>query len=132
MLKVMARVRDRLNIGTEESDDFVYLGSHLKCLPMKISDPNGPWGIRLVQSTYCDMIEVRVISRPRGQNELASVTNQEYEEYRTDLGQVTWVAGVTAPYSAYDSSTLSRPVNNLQVRHLKLLKKLRLKRMRRN
>lgn len=77
----------------------------------------------MAQTGYIDSIPDIEISRNRARGEESATTREEYEEYRTGLGMVAWVAGVSAPVVAYDMSTLARSVNKLLARHLKLLQK---------
>ena len=103
----MDRIRIRLNIGTEEEDNYPYLGNRLEVLPIDPRVPNGEFGVRLHQEVYCDMIETRILPRARALQPEASTTKEEYDNYRTDLGQVVWTAGNASPFAAYDASALS-------------------------
>ena len=61
----MQVIRVRLHIGTEEEDNYPYLGNRLEVLPVDPRVPLGEFGVRLHQETYCDLIEIRILPRER-------------------------------------------------------------------
>ncbi len=121
MAQAMESLKKDLFIGTEEVGSFTYLGQRLRELPDERR--KGDFMYALDQEAYAKTIAHRPVTKAIMADPMRLPSRTQYEDYRSDLVQLAWHAACCGLWSAYDASTLARPVGCLQHRHLALLAK---------
>lgn len=120
MAKQMHILRDRLGIGSEETDNFLYLGIQLTTH----INWDGKLCRFLDQKAYCMSITKVPLSMARRKNPDDEADDVELGLFRQILGQLMWLVVCTRPDLGFDCSMLAREVHRLPVRHLALINKV--------
>ena len=110
---VIENLGKTFQFGSESIQDFTYCGIQLS----KIEN-----GISLSQEKYIESLKEIVVPRIRSQNDLLS--NTEYSEFRTVLGNLSWLAVTTRPDIAFAVNSLSRIQNTPKISDLRFLNKI--------
>ena len=88
------------NFGSEEIEAFTYVGIGLK--------QNSNVLVKIGQNSYIDSIQERALLKERTKVYKNSLTPSEKTLYRSIVGQLNWVAGISQPdisFAVYESST---------------------------
>ena len=89
------------NFGSEEIEAFTYVGIGLK--------QNSNVLVKIGQNSYIDSIQERALLKERTKVYKNSLTPGEKTLYRSIVGQLNWVAGISQPdisFAVYESSTV--------------------------
>ena len=119
----MQKIRDLLRIGTEEIDTFMYLGASLVTHFEDPDDTSSAFEVSIGQEAYVDQLTEISLSRDRLRDSDAESTLEEYESFRTGLGQIGWISAIVHFYLQLLSSFLATRVTDLRVRDLAKLNK---------
>jgi hypothetical protein len=108
--KAQKRLRGLLNMGKEESGDFVFLGRHVT--------QRFDGSIHSHQDEYIKQVTTIYIPKERRSQPESPVTDDERKALRALLGKLIWVARQTMPQIAYDVSELQQRVTTARVTDL--------------
>ena len=95
-------LRAVMNMGKEETDEFTFLGRHVRQLP------DGT--IEIDQYDYCRQIEAIKVPRNRRQTPDAPINDAERRDLRALLGKLIWLGRQTMPQLCYGVSDLQQKV----------------------
>lgn len=93
---VIEKIKNKLQIGSEEKQEFKYIGVNIKQEKDKIY---------LHQNTYINRIEIPDVDKYLQERNLSDT---EKTEYRSLIGQINWVSQHTRPDMSFDVSNLSK------------------------
>ena len=93
-------MKEIFNFGPEEMEAFTYIGIGLK--------QNSDFSVKMDQNSYIDSIQEIALSKERMKDRKSSLTPSEKTLYRSIVGQLYWVAGISRPgigFAVCESST---------------------------
>ena len=79
---------------------FTYIGIGLR--------QNSDFSVKINQNSYIDSIQAIVLSKERLKDHKSSLTPSDKTLYRSIVGQLKWVAGISQPdisFTVFESST---------------------------
>ena len=97
---IITKLKKIFNFGPEEMEAFRYIGIGLK--------QNSNFSVKIDQNSYIDSIREIVLSKERMKDWKSSLTPSEKTLYRSIVGQLNWVAGISQPdisFTVCESST---------------------------
>ena len=94
--KVMKPLKRKFVFGSEESDEFRYVGLHVK---------QNKGAIVVNQNHYLETIEIPEVDKSRDLKEILNEKNQEV--FRGLVGKIGWLGGISRPDVAFDNVALS-------------------------
>ena len=114
---VLKPLKERFFFGTEEDQDFNYVGMHVSQEGSTIITD---------QDHYVDTLEMPDWKPGKG-SELDELLDDETQgEFRTLVGRIGWVSKSSRPNLAYDNLVLSLKVGKASQRDMKLAVKIKM------
>ena len=113
---IIPKIFETFEIGKIEQNRFDYCGSTIRL----VEDMRPP-RFSISQSHYATKIVIPVV--PFGSNDDSPLRTEDYQVYRTVLGQLSWICISTRPDLSYITNFLSQNQNAPNVQHLKMLKR---------
>ena len=111
---VLNPLKEKFMFGSEEDDDFKYVGMHVVQVGSTISTD---------QDHYVESLEIPDLSRYG--DDLEAVLDEEGQaDYRSAVGRIGWVANASRPDLAYDNLVLSMKLGTASLRDMKLIVKI--------
>ena len=106
--RVMIPLKQRFKFGSEDQNDFAYVGMHV----VQHKDT-----IIVDQDGYVEDLEIPYLNSK--QNMDTVLEEDQQAEFRAAVGRIGWVANSTRPDLAYDNLTLSMKLGNATIRDMK-------------
>ena len=118
---VMIPLKCRFEFGSDEDEDFLYVGMHV----VQSADQ-----IVVDQDQYVDDLEFPDIEQYSGQNDAnALLEEQGQADFRAVVGKIGWLANSTRPDLNYDNVVMSMKVGKATLREMrqacKIIKKVK-------
>ena len=107
---ILEPLKQRFTFGSEEEDEFKYVGMHVK--------QEGEY-ITTDQDFYIDNLEIPYIQMNEASLD-ALLDDEGQGEFRSAVGRIGWVAGTSRPDLSYESLILSMKVGNASYRDMKM------------
>ena len=102
---VIPKLENTFEIGTRNSESFVYIGISLKQSP--------DYSMLVNQRSFADSI--KLLDIPKGRRDTEPVTEEEKQQLRAAIGQLNWISGMTRPDISFDLCQLSTNVKHTKV-----------------
>ena len=112
---VIKHIKEKLNIGKEDSETFKFLGIGL------CSDQDN---ITLDQKAYIGCLQPIQINKDRASKKDENLNSEEMHELRSKIGQLSWIAYQSRPDIIFDTCVLAADIKNAKVQHLIDINKL--------
>ena len=84
---IITKLKEIFDFGPEEMEAFRHIGIGLK--------QNSNFSVKIDQNSYIDSIQEIVLSKERMKDWKSSLTPSEKTLYRSIVGQLNWVAGIS-------------------------------------
>jgi len=122
---VIPHIRSAFNVGREEKDAFSYVGIELTSVDGIIS---------LQQQDYVDNLKPITVDRERRNQRDSLLLEQEFDLFRSKVGQILWVARQSRPDVMFDACNLASSIKKATVQSLidtnKVVRKLKAEKLR--
>ena len=105
----IAGLKEKVQIGTEESTKMKFLGLHIHEDEEYIHLHNNPY--------TCSLEETNICSEDR-RNQSRTLNQLEKSKLRHSSGQINWIATQSRPDIAFDNCAVGTSIANATVRHL--------------
>ena len=112
---VIDKIRNEFKIGSAESNAFKYIGLNIE---------SNQDGFTVDQIQYCMSLHPIKISNTRSTQKSSSLSEREKEEYRSLVGQLSWIANHTRPDISFEVNQLSVLFKHATVTELLRINKL--------
>ena len=112
---IITKLKKAFSFGPESSDMFTYIG---------INIIQNEHGISIDQNNYTDTLKLVPISSERLHNKCSPVDEVERKNFRTAVGQLNWVSGISHPDISFHTCVASTKTKTATINDIILVNKV--------
>ena len=115
-INAIDNLKNTFMFGSEETKAFTYLGIQLI--------QNDDFSLTINQNNYTDCISEIKLSNDRLKEKNSLLSNEEITSFRSAVGQLNWVAGISGPYISFSGCEASTKFKQATVGDILYFKKI--------